>query len=362
MTGRFYRIAVLVWALVGCGEAPLGVVGSASEGLVFARLEGGVPDLVRARLSDGAVHQTRTPEREEVWPYWSDVAGRLLYQVRPSGPLRPFDLALFDPETGDEQALTKTPRIDERWPSWSPTRAEFAYAFVGGTRPPSGVALREPGTSRSRIVGASGPHDFFFRPNFSPDGKQLVVQRRGPNGSGSSLWLLTEGRGPRRLTPDGASIDRKGWFTRDGEEIVFTRRATGEKLHDVMRMPSGGGDAHPWASLPGADDHTARPSPTRDEIAFVSTRSGTADIFLASLTDGELRNLTKSDAFEEYAPRWSPNGELLAVTFRTRIAEGGDRSDRQDDLSLMHIRVIDREGRQLFEHDGFMPDWMPPFE
>ena len=42
----------------------------------------------------------------------------------------------------------------------------------------------------------------------------------------------------------------------------------------------------------GADEHSGRPSPARDELAFVSNRDGAFDVFVGQIGSGRFRNLT----------------------------------------------------------------------
>ena len=108
------------------------------------------------------------------------------------------------------------------------------------------------------------------------------------------------------------------------------------------------------------DEHSARPSPTRDELAFVSDRSQNADVYLVEMEGGVPRNLTRTPMFDEYAPHWSPDGELLVVTTVDVDADEPRLADRAT-LTHARLRVIDREGRVLLDTPGFMPDWMPPW-
>ncbi|MGI9592736.1 MAG: hypothetical protein ACR2P8_15305, partial [Myxococcota bacterium] len=74
-------------------------------------------DVIWTRLSDGAERAlTRTPDREESWPYWSQRARRLVFQVT-EGPGR-SDLMQWSAREG-ERRLVASPR-EERWPAWSP--------------------------------------------------------------------------------------------------------------------------------------------------------------------------------------------------------------------------------------------------
>ena len=205
-------------------------------GLVFVRLVDGSRDVLWTRLEDGAERAvTRTPGREESWPYWSQQAGRLVFQVT-AGPGR-SDLFQWSPEDG-ERVLIASKR-DERWPSWSPVAPRLVYAFVGG-RPAAGLGLVESDTGESRVLAAAGPQDVMLRPSWSPDGRRVVVQLR-PREGGASRLRVVDADGVAVDLPRRAGFsDTKGWFTRDGTRVVFTREPSGGGLQDVWSIAADG--------------------------------------------------------------------------------------------------------------------------
>jgi Tol biopolymer transport system component len=350
--------AALLAALLACSDEPVEVVGSSSSGLVFARVVGDNVDLARVRLEDGSVRALlKTPDRNEAWPDWSELSRRLAFEVDSIG-LGPSDLRLWLPNSGEEVPFTETPGRREGWAVWSPTAPELAFAFVGpGNR--SGVALADLASGQARLLATAQRQDFFLRPTFSPDGSGLVAQRRGPDGSGSNLWILSRDAAPRRLTHDPAWFDFKAWFTRDGRRILYSRRPLAGGWHEIASVDPEGGDLRLHSHVHESDAHSARPSPVRDEFAFVSNRKNEVfDLYLESLAGDDLRNLSRTPEEHEFAPRWSPDGELLAVTVADEQF-GMPRLNDLESLAMARIRVLDRSGNVLFETQGFMPDWMP---
>ena len=313
-------------------------------------------EIVRARLSDGAVQPvTRTRDRDEIWPYWSEPAKRLVFQV--TGGKGQSDLVLWSKPRG-EQLLGATKNHEERWPAWSPVAPDLAYAFLGENVPRSGIALADFGSGEHELLARGGPQNVFLRPSWAPDGSRLVAQRRLRTGQGSNLWLIAPGAPAERLTRDPRWLDSKPFFTRDGKHIVYSReRGPGPDRQIVIRALDG--DTRRLAALGGASDHSARPSPTRDEVVFVSDRSGRPQIHLVQLETGAVRQLGDIPG-AAFAPRWSPDGELLAVT----IAPPGTSEPRladQESLASARVAVIDRQGNVRLEIPGLMPDWMAPW-
>jgi len=348
--------ALLALGLAACAEAPRQpVVGSPSEGLVFVARRDGNPDLHRLRLADGAVGPlVETPGRDELWPFWSEAARRLVFQSRASGA-HDDRLVLLDPESGRRETLPGPEGRNEQWAAWSPDGAALAYVFVDrpGIAGTSGIGVFRPATGAVvEAVGAVDPVRF-FRPEFAPDGRRLVAERT--LGAGSTLWILEPGAAPRALGADRSGHEEKGRFTRDGAFVVYTRRTRPGARGELAVVASGGGGVRALARRPGADDHSARPSPTRDEVVFISDRDGNPEAYRVALDGGAPRRLTHTPGRAEAAPHWSPDGEWIALTTR-RLDAGADPGARDE-----RIAVVDREGRLRLEIPGTMPDWMPPW-
>lgn len=348
-------IAAFGTALIACVGCAPRQDSAASDGLVFVRRIGDSNEIVQARLSDAAERQlTRTPEFAERWPYWSDAAGRLVFQSIPRGAgAGRSQLQLWDEQRHSGSPLHAPQDRDERWPVWSPDGAWLSYAFRG-PGPFSGISAQPLDGSRTRVLAASGTDDFFFRPSYSPDGTRLIAQRRGRGGRGSSLWLLNVGGLPEPLTADPGQFDMKPWFTRHGDAIVFSRRRIDAVRRDIVQIPASGGEVRDIVADPNADEHSGRPSPTRDEVAFCSDRSATTNVYLVDLAGSKPRALTQWSARAAFAPRWSPDGERIVITARPLEAAASD-------ISLTHVVVLDRSGAILLDVPGAMPDWMPPW-
>lgn len=332
--------------------------GGAAEGLVFVRQRGSQGDLFRARLSDGAVTSfLETGDRDESWPFWSEAGGALVYQSDPLGG-GDADLWIWRPGSA-EAPLAARPDRDERWADWAPDGARLAFSFrspgVG-----SGLASVEVSSGREAVLVPASAAASFLRPIFAPDGTWLAAQGRA-RGLRRSRLHRVDAEGARPLTPESGWSEQRPAFTRDGRFVYFQREAAGAP-REIARVDATGTVSRFDAGAPGADEHSARPSPTRDELAFVSDREGGRDVFLADSGGAAVRNLTRTPDRDEFAPRWSPDGERLALTASPPRARGraGERFDTATREALRVI-VLDREGRVLLETPGMMVDWMPAF-
>jgi len=325
----------------------------AGQGLVLVRSVEGSNEIVRVRLRDAAERAvTSTPEREESWPFWSSDAGQLVFQV--GSERSGSELMLWSSPSG-ERPLTQTANRVEHWPVWSPMGSRLAYAFLAAGAS-GGITVVDTQTGESRVLANEDSSDQLIRPGFSPDGASLVMQRRGAE-RGSSLWIARPGLPLRPLTAGDAWFDIKPYFSRDGERIFFSRRSATGGPNDVMSVTLAGNELRSHTSLPDADDHSARPSPTRDEIAFVSNREGYPAVYLAPLPDGPARRLSPPE-MAALAPRWSADGERILVTSTPASAPLPRLSDPAS-LTAARVAVFDRQGQVLLDAPGMMPDWMP---
>lgn len=127
----------------------------------------------------------------------------------------------------------------------------------------------------------------------------------------------------------GASIASAAWaadvlpslaepaLSPDGAEIVF---ASGG---DLWTVPAAGGQARLLVTHEATE---SRPlySPDGKSLAFVSTRSGLANIYVLTLATGEVRRLTYSDSAETL-DGWSRDGQWIYFTSGVNdVARQGD--------------------------------------
>ena len=86
---------------MGCGPPPSTAGQTSSDGLVFVRVNSGSTDVMLARIGDGAVRPiTATADRDERWPYWSDAARQLIFQVGERGAASRSDFVLWERRLG----------------------------------------------------------------------------------------------------------------------------------------------------------------------------------------------------------------------------------------------------------------------
>jgi Tol biopolymer transport system component len=296
-------------------------------------------DLAWVRLSDGHV-EVLPSKTEEMWPYWSDVVKRVVF-LRGYEGRRRGRLWIWDPATGQQQPVSGVNNRWESWADWSPSDPLLAYSTLKHRH--GGIEVQDLTTGRRTVVAPTVPGDSYLRPSFGPRRDLLVAQRMRQHDS--DLFLLHEDRPPEPLVVDPDGLAEKPVFRRDGGAVLYSSGPPEGGPEQLYEVDLASRAIRPLAPDPAESRHTVAVSPARDEIAFVSERDRRSDLWVMTLPDGPARRLTDTPDWDEYAPQWSPDGELLALT-------GGP------DGAL--LRVIDRSGTVRFETAGFSPDWMPP--
>ena len=163
------------------------------------------------------------------------------------------------------------------------------------------------------------------------------------------VWVANaDGSGAQQLTTTRANDTAPCWSP-TGQEIAFTSSRTGTpKLYvmssdglNVRRLPTVGNynDGCAWS-----------PARQFSEIAYTSRlQSGGFDIAVIALATRQVRQITQAYGSCEY-PSWAPNGRHLVFSCERR--------------GTWEITISDREGRSIQRlaagaGNNVQPDWGP---
>ncbi|MEO8055026.1 MAG: winged helix-turn-helix domain-containing protein [Acidobacteriota bacterium] len=182
------------------------------------------------------------------------------------------------------------------------------------------------------------------KPAFSNDGKMLLYVSNDPanpekldiyvmSSHGGNAWRLTEGIHPSGDIPV---------FTADGDEIVFSRRRSGEdgtRLTDLWRVGSMGGPPRLW--IAGASGAAF----SRDGrlAAFTKHGAGRSPLVLGPAgRPGDAVEIAEPG----FVPRFSPDGTSLAYTTSDPNGTEGVLCIRT--LATGETRVLTKEPMQMY--------------
>jgi Tol biopolymer transport system component/DNA-binding winged helix-turn-helix (wHTH) protein len=395
-------------------------------------------------VTAGAGH---TPERliahpaDDRYPAWSADGSTLAFIRIDGGHCSIMLMPLADRRVRRIAACgnPEEPRV-----SWSRNGDWLIESFAPGPDPIRGWQIaRVSTTSGAREMltlptpGTLGDHS----PSVSPDGARIAFVR-GINGATSDLHLVSmAGGAPTRITWDNQDLVGVDWSA-DGKSLVYaTDRAGG---YTIWRVGVDGGDPqlviggaaklkHPsvarssgrvtyesWSyeinlweapivdrlALEGDLGQTLRPtvqtsdqwnhspdlSSDEKQLAFVSTRSGAAEVWVSDRDGANPRQLTRFGRASMRVPRWSPDGKTIlisaAVSGRpdlyaidvtsgamTRLTDDGDDEVAPEwshdggsvmfgarvggMWQLMQMRIADRSRTQLTADGGYAAQSSP---
>jgi Tol biopolymer transport system component len=163
-------------------------------------------------------------------------------------------------------------------------------------------------------------------PSWSPDGKQIVVS--GTTSGLTDLYVIDYDKGSlRRLTNDKNGDLQPAWSP-DGQQIAFaTERGETTDL-DMLRLGNWRIAIYDFRTggievVPGQDGQNLNPqwSPDGKSIAFISDRTGIANVFLLEMANKEHYQLTNVigsiSGITEYSPAitWARQADKLAFTY-----------------------------------------------
>ena len=216
----------------------------------------------------------------------------------------------------------------------------------------SRVELLDVETGVRRVVHQVA--DSMQAPNWTPDGKRLIVNRNGriygfdlaarqvadietgpmtrnnndhalsfdgkmlglSGGQPSTVWTVPAAGGTAtQVTPTGPSY-LHGWSP-DGKLLAFTGQRGGD--FDIYVVPAGGGPEKRLTNTPGLDDG---PEFTADGkwIYFNSTRTGRMQVWRMR-PDGSAQEQLTFDDFNNWFPHVSPDGKTIVfITYGPEVA------------------------------------------
>jgi TolB protein len=217
------------------------------------------------------------------------------------------DVEVLDVVTGDRRSVY---HVDDsiQAPNWTPdgrrllmNRNGRMYSFDLATG-----ATREIETGP--MTSNNNDHALSF------DGRTLGLS----GGSPSRVWTVPVGGGvATQITPVGPSY-LHGWSP-DGKLLAFTGQRAGD--FDIYVVPSAGGDEKRLTTTPGLDDGPEY-TPDGRWIYFNSTRTGRMQVWRMRPDGGQQEQLTFDD-FNSWFPHVSPDGRSIAfISYGPEIPPG----------------------------------------
>ncbi|MEO8191460.1 MAG: winged helix-turn-helix domain-containing protein [Acidobacteriota bacterium] len=307
--------------------------------------------------ADAPLRLTNVPGAEDRTPAWSPDGQRIAF-TRTRGA--DCGIVLIYALGGAERSLAPCGDRDYRRLAWSPDGRWLALAVRDPETSSLRIELLSPETLERRRVTSPPPGMLGdTSAAFSPNGRDIAFSRNVTDGVADVYRVPVGGGNPVRLTSDDRDLMGLEWAP-DGGSILFSSSRAG--IYSLWRVEaSGGGGAPTFVAGGGAKikhpsvararnlvayeswiyevglwnvptsagaapfrltyatdewDFEPQVSPEGNQVAFVSTRSGSSEIWLVGAGGGAARRLTSFGGARVETPRWSPNGERLVFSAR----------------------------------------------
>ncbi len=355
----------------------------------------------------GAELRLTTTEGVDSSPTWSPDSRFIAFlRQLPSGSAYYVIPALG----GKEQKLAASSTIPislGRTMDWSPDGMYLAVTDAAGL---TLLPVNQAGRKRSLLAH---PPPYIYGPSFSPDGKS-VAYIAGTGFLAQDIYVCPLGGGePKQLTFEKKHLAGLTW-TADGRDLVFSSNRGG--LFALWRISANGGepqaisaagedaqspvishrgdhlsyvrmqaDWNIWRA-PATPGSTAAPtkliastrdewqpeySPSGNKIAFMSTRSGSREIWVCDADGSHPVQLTTFQGPPTGTPHWSPDERTIAFDSRASgnssiylvSAEGGVPVRLTVDKSENVIPSWSADGRIIYfvsDRDGQEQVWKMP--
>jgi TolB protein len=192
-------------------------------------------------------------------------------------------------------------------------------------------------TDRRAIYVAEGR---FEAPNWMPDGKHLLFNRKG------RLEKLNMDDGQTGVIDTGQALqcNNDHGISPDGKELAISDQSRDvQHRSQVYVLPIGGGP--PRLVTPNSPSYWHGWSPDGKTLAFVGERGGNFDIYTIPVTGGEEKRFTTAEGLDD-GPEYSPDGKYIYFN-----------SVRTGHMQIWRVKADGSEQEQV-THDDWN-NWFP---
>ena len=250
-----------------------------------------------------------------------------MLRSRSSSTLSALAIAAVLAVLGCDDRSEKGVPLEQRW---------LAFALSHGV-----YQAKADGSRMKRLTDIRG---FEYQPDWSPDGKKLLLRVDAAEGKpGSGVYLATVGRTRAvNLSKIAGVYGGDPDWSPDGKTIAFVGKRKGEAHFGIYVMNAEG--SKPKRLAP-TDWESQYPdwSPDGRKIVFTGVKNFGFDLYVMNADGSGVTQLTRTPD-EENWPTWSPDGKQIVYSFlndlRVMNADGS------------HSRVLTEGGEPNWSADG----------
>ncbi|MFN0170341.1 MAG: hypothetical protein ACKV22_28310, partial [Bryobacteraceae bacterium] len=356
-------------------------------------------DIYIKQIGSGGPVRLTTHPAVDSWPGWSPDGRQIAFhrQVKEWK-----NDVLITPALGggpERKVAQVSGNPDHMGMSWSPDSRWLALTECPPSNQCSLFLLSLATGEKRRLTVPPASYYGDSDPAFSPDGRAVsFIRRVGPNTGDLFLLRLSEDLRlqvePRRLTQENKHAYHLAWTT-DGRALLFVSGGEGDgrllkvsafessKLDrasgiegalgnfaqgrhlvyesatrdsNVWRVAVDGGEAPRSFLASTRADRVAEYSPDGRRIAFVSTRTGSPELWVCDADGGNAFSLTDFGGPLVGVPNWSPDGQQIVFHARPNgqadlflvRSSGGVAKRLTTDPSDEYMPRFSRDGRWIY--------------
>ena len=188
-------------------------------------------------------------------------------------------------------------------------RAKIAFSSLKGDS--KEVYVMDYDGANQRVITANGGLNKF--PEWSADGSKLAFITNLPESNRWELWIQ-DLKGGRTILPVPTSYVSSPAFAPDGKKIAFSSREVNGMDAGIYLADLDGGRLRNLSNHPSIDTSPSW-SPTGRQIAFISDRSGSPQLWVMD-ADGSNLQILVTEGGHCDSPNWSPDGRLIAYSWQ----------------------------------------------
>ena len=159
-------------------------------------------------------------------------------------------------------------------------------------------------------------HSIALTPRWSPDADRIAFTCYPTAGSILSAQICVYSTVSSRLLtwPRFRGTNSAPAWSPDGTKVMFMSSMLGNP--ELFIAEADGSHARRLTHSTGADTSPAWNPKTGQQVAFVSDRGGTPQLYVMDADGSEVQKVELTDKGYVIDPAWSPNGQLLAFSWR----------------------------------------------